>query len=107
MLHKIQEIKEEPDDSGQSAVKVESGKKKGGKTNQTVIEIEKGSTKLLVKMSFNKSSSLSMRMVRGNKCLMLQVVIQVMNLPKRRPKGKQVQVLNLLHLKQKENRIVK
>ena len=40
-------------------VKVENGKekKKGGRKKQAVIEIEKGSTKLLVKMPFNKSSS--------------------------------------------------
>ena len=48
MLSKVQEIKDEPEDSGNDMVKVENGKekKKGGRKKQAVIEIEKGSTKL-------------------------------------------------------------
>ena len=51
-------------------VKVENGKekKKGGRKKQAVIEIEKGLTKLLVKMPFNKSSSsISDDQENGNK----------------------------------------
>ena len=69
MLSKVQEIKDEPEDSGNDTVKVENGKKKkGGRKKQAVIEIEKGSTKLLVKMPFNKSSSsISDDQENGNK----------------------------------------
>ena len=70
MSSKVQEIKDEPEDSGNDMVKVENGKekKKGGRKKQAVIEIEKGSTKLLVKMPFNKnSSSISDDQENGNK----------------------------------------
>ena len=57
-LPKVQEIKDEPEDSRDSPAMVKKPKKKGGgKKKQAVIEIEEGSTKLLGKMPFDKSSS--------------------------------------------------
>ena len=97
-LSKVQEIKDEPEDSGNDTVKVENGKekKKGGRKKQAVIEIEKGSTKLLVRCLLTKvhhQSVMTRKMVIRSEGLMLQLK----NLLRRKPRRKQ-KVLILLNL---------